>query len=184
MNNSLQALLFLVRTIGDLYVLAFLLRFLLQWVRADFYNPLAQVIVRVTSPLVRPARRIIPSAGNVDLPTLVVLVVLEALLIAAILAILSVQVSAGMFVMFVVTRLISSALWLYMVSIIILVVLSWIAPGGYHPVGQLLAQLTEPLIRPARRLLPPMGGLDLSPMLVIIGLVAVRIALPLPPFLH
>jgi YggT family protein len=184
MNNSLQALLFLVRTLGDLYILAFLLRFLLQWVRADFYNPLAQVIVRVTTPLVRPARRIIPSAGNVDLATLVILVVLEALLIGSILAILSIQVSAVMFVLFVITRLISSALWLYMVSIIILVVLSWIAPGGYHPVGRLLAELTEPLMRPARRLLPPMGGLDLSPMLVIIGLVAVRIALPLPPFLH
>jgi len=184
MNNSLQALLFLIRTLGDLYVLTFLLRFLLQWVRADFYNPLAQVIVRVTTPLVRPARRFIPSAGNVDLPTLVVLIVLEALLIGAILAILSIQVSAAMFVLFVIVRLISSTLWLYMVSIIILVVLSWIAPGGYHPIGRLLAELTEPLMRPARRLLPPMGGLDLSPMLVIIALIAVRIALPLPPFLH
>ena len=79
MNNSLQALLFLIRTLGDLYVLAFLLRFLLQWVRADFYNPLAQVIVRVTTPLIRPARRLIPSAGNVDLPTLVVLATIWAL---------------------------------------------------------------------------------------------------------
>ncbi len=184
MNNSVQALLFLVRTLGDLYVLTFLLRFLLQWVRADFYNPLAQVIVRVTTPLVRPARRIIPSAGNVDLPTLVILIVLEGLLVGAILGMLAVQVSVGMFLLFVIVRLISSTLWLYMVSIIILVVLSWIAPGSYHPVGRLLAELTEPLMRPARRLLPPMGGLDLSPMLVIIVLVAVRIALPLPPFLH
>lgn len=184
MGNTQQALSFLIRTLGDLYLLAFLLRFLLQWVRADFYNPLAQVVIRITNPLVRPARRVIPPAGSVDLPTLVVLIVLETVMILAIIALVGLQVSLGQLLFFVMLRLISTTLWLYIVSIVILVIMSWVAPGSYHPIGRLLADLTEPLMRPARRLLPPMGGLDLSPLLVTILLVTIRIALPLPAFLR
>ena len=87
MRNSL---IFLIRTLGDLYVMVFLLRFLLQWVRADFYNPLAQFVVRATNPLVVPARRIIPSMRGTDLPTLVLLLILEGLLTWAILALVGV----------------------------------------------------------------------------------------------
>lgn len=180
----MQSILFLIRTLGDLYVMTFVLRFLLQWVRADFYNPLAQFVVRATNPLVVPARRLIPAAGGVDLPTLIVMVLLEAALIWTMFALVSVTVAPVAFVLYVVLRLISTTLYLYMLSIFLYVILSWIAPGGYHPVGRMLADLNEPLLWPLRRILPPIGGLDLAPMLAIILIIAARMALPLPPFLQ
>jgi YggT family protein len=180
----MQSILFLIRTLGDLYVMTFVLRFLLQWVRADFYNPLAQFVVRATNPLVVPARRLIPAAGGVDLPTLIVMVLLEAALIWTMFALVSVTVAPVAFVLYVVLRLISTTLYLYMLSIFLYVILSWIAPGGYHPVGRMLADLNEPLLWPLRRILPPIGGLDLAPMLAIILIIATRMALPLPPFLQ
>lgn len=180
----MQSILFLIRTLGDLYVMTFVLRFLLQWVRADFYNPLAQFVVRATNPFVVPARRLIPAAGGVDLPTLIVMVLLEAALIWTMFALVSVTVAPVAFVLYVVLRLISTTLYLYMLSIFLYVILSWIAPGGYHPVGRMLADLNEPLLWPLRRILPPIGGLDLAPMLAIILIIAARMALPLPPFLQ
>lgn len=184
MNYARESVLFLVKTLGDLYIMAFLLRFLLQWVRADFYNPLAQFVVKVTDPLIRPARRLVPPLRSIDLPTLVVLVILEAVLIWLILVIASFSVPAGTFVVWTVLRLIRTLLSLYMFSILLYVIMSWISPGGYHPIGRVLADLNEPLLRPARRLLPPIGGLDLSPMLVAIVIIAARIGIPLPPLLY
>ena len=184
LDNARQSILFIVKTLGDLYIIAFLLRFLLQWVRADFYNPLAQVVVKVTDPLIRPARRIIPSLRSLDLPTLAVLLLLEGALIWAILAIVSFSAPVGTFAVWTVLRLVRTLLSLYMFSILVSVLMSWIAPGGYHPIARVLANLNEPLLRPARRLLPPVSGLDLSPMLVAILIIATRILIPLPPLLY
>jgi len=99
------------------------------------------------------------------------------------LAIVSLSVSAATFALWVLLRLISTMLYLYMLSIFLYVILSWIAPGGYHPISRVLMDLNEPLLRPVRRFLPAIAGLDLSPMLVIILIVAARMALPLPSFL-
>ncbi len=181
MRNSL---IFLTRTLGDLYLLTFLLRFVMQWVRADFYNPLAQFVVKATNPLVVPARRVIPSAGSIDLPTLVILVALEALLTWALVALVNVSLPAPTFVFFVLLRLINALLWLYVVSIFIYVIMSWVSPAGYSPIGRILMDLNEPLLRPVRRFLPPIGGFDLAPLIVVILIAAVRVGLPLPPFLR
>ena len=184
MRDSLTvSLIFLIRTLGDLYLLTFLLRFIMQWVRADFYNPLAQFVVRATNPLVVPARRIIPSAGGADLATLVILVVLEGILTWALLFVGSFTVPTGTFLLLVPLRLINLTLWFYTVSIFIYVIMSWIASSGYSPIARMLAELNEPLLGPVRRLLPPIGGLDLSPLLVLILIQAVRLALPLPAYL-
>lgn len=182
-NSVTVSLIFLVRTLGDLYLLTFLLRFIMQWVRADFYNPLAQFVVKATNPLVVPARRIIPSAGSADLATFVVLVILEAVLTWALLFLGSFSAPPGMFVYLVLLRLINLALWFYTVSIFVYVLMSWLAQAGYSPIGRMLAELNEPLLGPVRRLLPPIGGLDLSPLLVLILIQAVRVALPLPAYL-
>lgn len=181
MRNSL---IFLTRTLGDLYLLVFLLRFLMQWVRADFYNPLAQFIVKASNPLVVPARRVIPSVRSTDLPTLVILVVFEALLTWALLALLNVTVPAPTFLLFVVLRLVNATLWLYVVSIFAYVIMSWFSPPGYSPISRVLADLNEPVLKPVRRFLPPIAGLDLAPLIVVILIAAVRIGLPLPPYLH
>ena len=179
-----SSLFYLVKALGDLYLLAFLLRFLLQWARADFYNPFTQAIVQLTNPLVRPARRFIPTSQSADIPTLAVLVVLEAILTWFLLTIGGVPGGTlAPLPALILFRLISLTLWFYSVSIIIYVILSWIGPRGRHPIAAALADLNEPILRPARRILPPIAGLDLSPLLVLIILQAASRLLPLPNYL-
>ncbi len=181
MQNSLF---FLVKTLSELYLLTFLLRFVLQWIRADFYNPISQFILRVTNPIVTPARRILPPARGVDIPTLAVLVVLECLATWVLLSLANATAPGLVFVQYVFFRLVRLTLWLYSISILVYVILSWIAQASYSPVAVLLGELVGPVLRPVRRLLPSIGGLDLSPLLVLIAIQALMIALPLPPFLR
>lgn len=177
------SLIFLVKTFTDLYLLTFLLRFVMQWARADFYNPFAQFIVHVTNPLVVPARRFLPSAGSIDLPLLILLVALEALATWLLLAIAGSSARPGYFVALVVLRLVNLTLWFYTIAIIVYAILSWVT-HGYSPIGALLDDLVAPVLRPVRRILPIIGGLDLSPLVVLILIQAVRIALPLPGVLR
>lgn len=179
-----NALLFLIKTIADLYLLTYLLRFVLQWVRADYYNPLAQFVVKVTNPLVVPARRLIPSAAGIDLPTLIVLIALEALVTWMLTALIGVTLPATTFALYVLLRLVSLTLWFYLVAILIYVILSWFGQRQYSAVGAVLGQLVEPLLEPVRRFIPPIAGLDLTPLLVLIVIQAVVIALPLPGYLR
>jgi YggT family protein len=171
---------FLVQTLFGLYILVVMLRFLLQLTRADFYNPISQFVVKVTAPPLRILRRFIPGFSGIDLSSLVFAWLLKTLELMLVLLI----VGAG-------THLIGTIIWaipelvdllfnIFLIAILIQVVLSWINPGGYNPAASLLYHLTEPLLGPARRLLPPLGGLDLSPMLVMIGLYLLKMLL-LPP---
>lgn len=179
-----NALIFLVKTISDLYLLTFLLRFVLQWVRADFYNPISQFVLKATSPLVTPARRLLPSAGSIDVPTLVVLFLLECLATWLLLGLAGLSPSVVELLQLVILRLITLTLWFYTIALIVYVVLSWIAQTHYSPVAALLADIVNPVLRPVRRFIPPIGGLDLSPLLIIILIQAASIALPLPNFLR
>jgi len=181
MQNSLF---FIVKTLADLYLLTFVVRFILQWIQADFYNPISQFILRVTNPLVVPVRRLLPSVRGIDVPTLTVLVLLQGLTTWSLLAIADVSVSAIEIVQYVLMRLVSLTLWFYSISILICVILSWIAQVQYSPAVAILRQIVEPVLRPVRRLLPPIGGLDLSPLLVLIVIQAIVIALPLPGLLR
>ncbi len=180
----MTAVLFLIKTFTDLYLLTYLLRFLMQWARADFYNPLAQFVVRVTNPLVRPARRFLPSVRSVDAPTLIVLAALEALATWLLLAVSGIGFPGGYFVLLVVLRLVNLTLWFYTIAIIVYALLSWVAQADYSPIAALLDDLVAPVLRPARRVLPTIGGLDLSPLIVLIVIQALRIALPLPGLLR
>jgi YggT family protein len=162
---------FLIKTLFGIYEVIVLARLLMQLVRADFYSPVAQFVVKATNPLLRPLRRIIPSLAGIDMASVVLLlllIVVELLLLSAITT-LPMPSVPGLLALALVEAL-KLLLNVYLFSIFILVILSWISPGGYNPVAALLAQLTAPLMRPAHRMLPPMGGLDLSPMLVIIAL--------------
>ena len=178
------ALLFLTRTLFDLYLLTFLLRFILQWVRSDFYNPFAQFVLRVTNPLVIPARRVIPAAGGVDLATLVVIILLQLAATYALHLIVGLSPDAVTLIQRSALRLVSLLLWLYFASILLYVILSWVAPGGQSPINAMLYTINAPLLRPVRKVIPPIAGLDLSPLIVLIVLQALLIALPLPPFLR
>ena len=179
-----DSLFFLIRVLSHLYLLLFLLRFIMQWIRADFYNPLAQFIVRATNPLVVPARRLIPASSGIDLPTLVLLVLLEVIATWLLLYVASSPATLIQFAVFVLLRLVSLTLSLYTWTILVYVILGWISPGGYHPLTMMLAELNEPVLRPIRRRLPPISGLDLSPLLAVILIQALSLAIPLPGLLR
>ena len=171
----LNALTFLVRTLADLYLLTFLLRFIMQWARTNYYNPLSQLVFKVTNPLVVPARRFLPSVAGLDVPTLVVLVVLEIVVTFVLLRLVGLSLPIPRLLFYSVLRLISLVLWFYIGALIIYAVLSWFAQPTRNPMAVLLGELVEPILRPARRMLPPIGGFDLSVLLVIVLLEAMSI---------
>ena len=172
MPNSyfLNPLELLINTLFGLYILIVMLRFLLQWVRADFYNPVSQFIVKVTNPPLRPLRRIIPGMGGVDVAAIVLMLALQLLSLGLILLLRGQGVPLGTLFFWAVAELVSLAISVYIWGIIIQVIISWINPGAYNPALNLLHSLTEPLMRPARRLIPPISGFDLSPILVLLAL--------------
>jgi len=157
--------------------MTFLLRIMLQVVRADFYNPISQFIVRVTNPLVVPMRRLIPGRRGFDLPTLVVLVVLELIVTLVLLALNGAVPGVGVLLWLVIFRLIDLVIGTYLICIFVYVILSWIAQASYSPFAMFLGQIVEPVLRPARRLIRPIGGLDVSPLIVMVLLMAASIAL-------
>jgi YggT family protein len=172
----LNALIFLFDNLSRLYLLCFLLRLLLQVARADFYHPVAQFVVAVTNSLVVPARRLLPSFRKFDLPTFVVLVVLQFAITIVLFAMRGVALRPELIAIEAVYQLATLTVWLYLVCIFVWVILSWLQ-SAYHPIAVFLGQLIEPVLRPARRLLPATGGFDVSPMIVTILLVAILIAL-------
>lgn len=172
-----NAVTFVLETMFGLYILIVMLRFLLQLVRADFYNPLSQFIVKATQPPLRPLRRVIPGLAGVDLSTVVLMLALQMLELWLVLMVLGRDAALAGLVVLSVARLLELAIYVFMFSIIALVILSWVQPQSYNPVFGVLNSLSAPVMRPARRLMPPMGGLDLSPILAFLVLgVLLRLA--------
>ena len=171
---------FLIDTLTSLYVFALMLRFLLQWVEADFYNPISRFLVKITHPPLRPLRRLIPSIGRIDTASVVLMLVLQALDIFLVSALQQVSISPPGLLLVAVWRLLELLYDIYFYSILISVALSWFAPRGYNPAVALLFALTEPLLRLFRRVLPPMGGIDLSPLLALIVLQFAKMVLQPP----
>ena len=177
------AVFFVVQTLFELYILCYLLRLVLQITRADFHNPLSQFIVRVTSPIVSPLRRFVPAVRGLDTATLLVFFVLEAGATWLLAGNAGITLSAVPMILLVLLRSIYTVVRMYVFAILIYAILSFVNPGTYNPLSSVLASISEPLLRPFRRLIPTIGGLDLSPLFVIIGLQALLIALPLPRWL-
>lgn len=175
-----QAGLFLVETLFGLYILAVLLRFLFQLVRADFYNPISQFLVTVTNPPLRPLRRLIPGLWGIDLAAVVLLVALTVLKLYVLLFLAGQSARPAGVLVLAIADLLDTTIWVFIIALLIRVVLSWVNPGGYNPALGLLHRLTEPLMRPARRLIPPVGGLDLSPIAVFILLYLARLLIVAP----
>ena len=173
-------LVFLIRTLFGLYIAVVLIRFMLQWARADFYNPISQFVVRVTAPVLRPLRQIIPGYGGMDLASLVLAWALKAVELALIAGLLGHGGPLLGALAWAVPALLELVIDLFLFAILIRVVLSWVNPDPYNPAVALLDRLTDPILRPAQRLLPPIGGIDLSPMLVMVGLVLLQMLL-VPP---
>ena len=165
--------LFLVDTVLGLYILIILLRFLFHLTDADFYNPISQFIVKASNPLLSRLRRVVPELWGIDFAAVVLLIMLEGarIGITALLVGRTPQLS-GVFVLSI-AELLKLAVYVMVVSIFIRALLSWISMGRSHPILQLLYSFTEPLMAPARRILPAMGGLDLSPIIVFIVLMLI-----------
>ena len=161
---------FLIDVIFGIAIIAVMLRFFLQIARADFYNPLSQAIVTVTNPVLRPMRRFIPPIGKLDTSSILLMLVLQLVSSYLIFALLGVAGSFSGMLVGAIAELLNKSVYLFMFAIFIQIVLSWIAPGTYNPIVGVIDSLIGPLLRPARNALPPMGGIDLSPMLVIVGL--------------
>ena len=171
-------LVFLIQTLFGLYITVVLIRFLLQLVRADFYNPFSQFIVRVTSPVLRPLRRVVPSLGRTDTASLVLAWLLQS--IELVLLALLVGANPLGAPLWAVPSLIELLFNIALFAVLIRAVLSWVNPDPYNPVIAILARLTDPLLRPAQRALPAFSGVDLSPLVVMIALVLAQMLL-LPP---
>ena len=169
-----EGVLFLVQTFFSLYIMALVLRIWLQWARADFFNPLSQFVARVTNPVVRPVERIIPSKGRFNLAALVIGVLVSILAIYV--RVVMLDATAGIVPLLVigVQYFASIALQLVFWILIIRAILSWFSQGG-NPLEIVLHQLTEPLLQPVRRVIPAIGGLDLSVLVVLIGIQFLRI---------
>ena len=161
---------FLIETLFGLYILIVMLRFLLQWVRADFYNPVSQFIVKATQPALAPLRRIIPGFGGADLAAVVLMFALKFIELWLITGLLGITPQVAGLAILCIAELLGLLINVFIFAILIQVIISWVNPGMYNPVMGLLHSINEPLLAPARRLIPPISGLDLSPIAVIICL--------------
>jgi YggT family protein len=170
LTNPLE---FIISTLFGLYILAVMLRFLLGAVRADFYNPVSQFLVRITNPLLVPLRKF-------DTSAIVLMLVLQFLSLTLIVMLRGNGFPVPALLLATVAELIALLLNIYMVAIIVQVIVSWVNPGTYNPVTGLLNSLTGPLLNPLRQLLPPISGIDLSPLFALIGLQVLKmLILPL-----
>ncbi|CAD7851465.1 MAG: Cell division integral membrane protein, YggT and half-length relatives [Olavius algarvensis Gamma 3 endosymbiont] len=191
----LSPLMLIINTLFDLYILLVLLRFLLQVLRADFYNPVSQFIVKLTTPPLRILRRIIPSVAGQDVASIVLCLILiyAKFLVMRLLSIPAVQIggviapigtaSYGGLLVYCIADLIALWLTVMLIAVIIKVILSWINPGHYNPVIGLVDKIAEPVLGPIRKLLPPLGGFDLSPLFASL-LILVAKMLIVPPIVY
>ena len=162
--------LFLVDTVLGIYILIVLLRFLFQLARADFYNPLSQFIVKASNPPLARLHQLIPSLWGIDLGAIVLLLILEGLRLALTSLMLGHTPRVGGVLILSIGELLKLAVYVVVFSIFVRALLSWVSSGANHPMARLLGSFTEPLLAPARRLLPATGGLDLSPIILFIAL--------------
>ena len=172
MSGLVEALIYIIQTLGSLYLLIVLLRFILQLVRADFYNPLSQFTVKATQPLLKPLRRLIPSIAGLDTASLVLAVLVQLLLMVVTLSLMGFNPVSVIPQLLVWSLIGVTSLFfkVFFFALIVSVILSWVAPGSHNPGAQLVNQLCEPLLAPFRKLLPNLGGLDISPIFAFIAL--------------
>lgn len=171
---------FLVETVFGLYITVLMLRILLQLVRANFFNPICQFIVKVSNPVLVPMRQVLPNWGNLDVPATVFMIFLKCVELTIVLSIVGSHLSAFAIVALALVKLIDFVILILLVVIFIKILISWIAPYSDNSITPLLYQLSAPLLEPARRAVPPISGLDLSPLIVLIGLQLSRFLLVAP----
>lgn len=178
MDKLTQIAHLLITFASSIYITIVMVRFLLQLVRADFYNPLSQFIVKATNPLLMPLRKIVPGFFGIDIASLILALLLQmaafellSLVVNGSLAPLIPVIALSVF------KLLELVLDIYFFSFIVLVIVSWIAPHNHNPAISLLTSITEPVLAPIRRILPPAGGLDFSIMVALLLIYILKILL-------
>jgi len=173
MTNSYLAnpLIFVIDTLFYLYMIVVALRLVMQWANWDYYNPLAQFIIKASQVPVKFLRQFIPAIGRWDTATIVLLLVVTLLKLLIVGLIAGALPSGVFWISLLLAEIFSLFISIYTVSIIVEVILSWVAAAGsYNPVAPLVSRMNAPLLRPVRNFLPPLGGIDLSPLFVLLGL--------------
>ena len=182
MGSSYYAnpIIFLVDTFFSLYILAVMLRFLLQWVNADFYNPISQFLVKITHPPLKILRRAIPSIGRIDTASVVFMILLQMISGWIIFTLQGGASPVEAIFVWAIMELLSLLINIFVAVILIQVVLSWVSPGAYNAATSLVYYISEPLLGTVRKIVPPLGGIDFSPLVVLVGLQVVKMLL-FPP---
>ncbi len=175
-----HAAIFLINTVTGIFLVLILVRLILQLVRADFYNPICQFIVKATNPVLKPLRRIIPGWGGFDIASVVVLLLVQMLALFLIYMAMGKAMSVSSLFVLSIADLLALTFNFFLVTILFQVILSWIGPGTYNPMTTLLYSLNEVVLNPARRVLPAMSGIDLSPLIVLIVIQLLKILIVAP----
>ena len=170
----------IIEAVSSLYILAVMLRFLLQWTGADFYNPISQFLVKATQPPLRLLRRYIPPIGKIDTSSLVLMAALQMLADFGIWMLRGVTIGVGSLTILSLMELINLLFNVFIFSIFARALLSWLNPGSFDATSSVLYSLTEPVLRIGRRFVPDMGGVDLSPLAVLLFLQLAKMII-LPP---
>jgi len=179
-NYLANPLTFLISTLFSLYILALMLRFLLQWVGADPRNPISQVLIRVTQPVLQPLRRYLPAIGGADTASIVLMLIVQFVAVALVFAIRGIDFNLLFMALMSLGEVIKLMLNVVLVVVIIRVLISWAQafgianPDTSNPALRVIDQLAEAAMAPVQRILPPMGGLDLSPLVVLIGIQLIK----------
>jgi len=175
MQTLAQIAIYILSTLGTLYISLVLMRFLCQLVRADYYNPISKALVKYTNPLLIPLRKIIPGFFGIDWAALVLAIVLQAVLMQILFFILGAGlVNPLLLLPWAIIALLGLLLTFYYWGVIIMIIASWVAPHSYNPAMLLLRQIVDPVMAPFRKILPPLGMIDLSPMIFFMVLQIVR----------
>jgi len=180
-DNFANAGVFLIQTFFGIYFILVILRFLMQVSRTNYYNPICQAIVKMTDPAVRPLRKVFPTVRGVDFSTLVIAFAVQFIAVVLVMLLKGGYIFHPVYIAWVLLGLVSTILDIYFFALLISVIASWIAPYTQHPALSLVSELTEPVCRPARKLLPPMGGMDFSIILVFVAITLIDSYLVVQP---
>lgn len=182
--NLASAGAYLVQTFFGLYVILLMLRFLMQVSRVDYYNPISQAIVKITDPAIRPLQPVLPAFRGINLATLAVAFVVQLIAVMLIMMFSNGPIFHPLYIAWVLVGLFSLIFDIYFFALIIMVIASWIAPYSTHPALVLINQLVEPICAPARKIVPPMGGIDFSIILVFVFITIVDQILIIEPLAY
>ena len=179
-NYMTDPIIFIIDSVFSLYILAVILRFLLQWCRADFYNPISQFLVKITHPVLKVLRRYIPPVGKIDTSSIVLALGLKMLADYSILMLKGIGIGIGALALLSIGNLVSVLIDVFIYAVLARAILSWLNPGSFNAATSVLHSLTEPLLDTCRKFIPDFGGIDLSPLVALMLLQLTKMVI-LPP---